>query len=162
MLYVAGTSNPVLCEIYRGGRQVYLPHLFLPHSYQCRRHRFKPWSGKIPHALGQLSPGATGEATAVRSPSNAATERPLAETKAQHSQKQLTDFIFSKCFLCFLELLQGGQLWVPVTQSLLSAAPAAASTALEVQAGLDGRGWKAAGPPGATFRKHLSNICGMC
>ena len=22
---------------------------------QCKRHRFNPWSGKIPHALGQLS-----------------------------------------------------------------------------------------------------------
>ena len=63
-------------------------------------HGFKPWSGKIPHALGQLSPGATGEATAVRSPSNAATERPLAETKAQHSQKQLTDFIIFQNASC--------------------------------------------------------------
>ena len=26
---------------------------------QCRRHRFKPWSRKIPHASGQLSPCAT-------------------------------------------------------------------------------------------------------
>ena len=23
--------------------------------YQCSRHEFDPWSGKIPHALGQLS-----------------------------------------------------------------------------------------------------------
>ena len=23
---------------------------------QCRRHRFDPWSGKIPYAMGQLSP----------------------------------------------------------------------------------------------------------
>ena len=26
---------------------------------QCRRHRFDPWSGRIPHAAGQLSPCAT-------------------------------------------------------------------------------------------------------
>ena len=23
---------------------------------QCRRHGFDPWSGKIPHAMGQMSP----------------------------------------------------------------------------------------------------------
>ena len=27
--------------------------------HQCREHRFNPWSGKIPHALEQLSPCAT-------------------------------------------------------------------------------------------------------
>ena len=26
---------------------------------QCRRHRFKPWSGKIPHVVEQLSPCTT-------------------------------------------------------------------------------------------------------
>ena len=26
---------------------------------QCRRHRFKPWSGKIPHATAELGPWAT-------------------------------------------------------------------------------------------------------
>ena len=26
---------------------------------QCRRHGFDPWSGKIPHAARQLSPGTT-------------------------------------------------------------------------------------------------------
>ena len=26
---------------------------------QCRRHRFNPWSGKIPHAVGRLSPCTT-------------------------------------------------------------------------------------------------------
>ena len=26
---------------------------------QCRVHGFYPWSGKIPHAMGQLSPKAT-------------------------------------------------------------------------------------------------------
>ena len=25
-------------------------------AFQCRRHRFNPWSGKIPHAVQQLSP----------------------------------------------------------------------------------------------------------
>ena len=28
-------------------------------SCQCKRHTFNPWSGKIPHAEGQLSPGFT-------------------------------------------------------------------------------------------------------
>ena len=28
-------------------------------TYQCRRHRFNPWSGKIPYPLGQLILGAT-------------------------------------------------------------------------------------------------------
>ena len=28
-------------------------------AYQCRRHRLDPWSGKIPHATGQLSQWAT-------------------------------------------------------------------------------------------------------
>ena len=28
-------------------------------TYQCRRHRFNPWSGKISYALGQLILGAT-------------------------------------------------------------------------------------------------------
>ena len=28
-------------------------------AYQCRRHRFDPRSGKIPHAKEQLSPSAT-------------------------------------------------------------------------------------------------------
>ena len=65
---------------------------------QYRRHRFDPWSGKTPHAAGQLSPCAatvepvlqslgattlssrayslcsTREATAVRSPCTAARE----------------------------------------------------------------------------------------
>ena len=26
---------------------------------QCRRHRFDPWSGKIPHAVEQISPCTT-------------------------------------------------------------------------------------------------------
>ena len=26
---------------------------------QCRGHGFEPWSGKIPHAMEQLSPGTT-------------------------------------------------------------------------------------------------------
>ena len=26
-------------------------------AWQCRRHRFDPWSGKIPHAVEELSPG---------------------------------------------------------------------------------------------------------
>ena len=26
---------------------------------QCRRHGLEPWSGRIPHAMGQISPWAT-------------------------------------------------------------------------------------------------------
>ena len=35
---------------------------------QCRRHGFEPWSGKIPHAAEQLSPGATTTEPARQSP----------------------------------------------------------------------------------------------
>ena len=35
---------------------------------QCRRHRFNPWSGKIPHATEQLSPRATAIARNYWSP----------------------------------------------------------------------------------------------
>ena len=31
--------------------------------FQCRGHRFKPWSGKVPHATGQLSPWTTTQST---------------------------------------------------------------------------------------------------
>ena len=56
---------------------------------QCRGHGFDPWSRKIPHALGQLSPcstttealkpycpcSATREITAVRSPHTATAKK---------------------------------------------------------------------------------------
>ena len=76
---------------------------------QCRRQESAPWSGKIPHALEQLSPCTTvepvcrarlpqlptpwsppsagKEATGGRSPSTTAREKPNAATKSQHSQK---------------------------------------------------------------------------
>jgi len=31
--------------------------------FQCRGHRFKPLSGKVPHATGQLSPWTTTQST---------------------------------------------------------------------------------------------------
>ena len=41
---------------------------------QCRRHRFNRWSGKIPHALGQLSPGITATESMLQRPGSATTE----------------------------------------------------------------------------------------
>ena len=35
---------------------------------QCRRHGFNPWSGKIPHDVGQLSPCTETAEPALRSP----------------------------------------------------------------------------------------------
>ena len=35
---------------------------------QCREHRFDPWFGKIPHALGQLSPCTTAIEPELQSP----------------------------------------------------------------------------------------------
>ena len=77
---------------------------------QCRGHRFEPWSGKIPHAAGQLGPWATiteparlepelrnkrgrnNARPAHRdeewSPLAAIRESPRTETKTQHSHKQ--------------------------------------------------------------------------
>ena len=59
---------------------------------RCRRHRFNPWSGKIPHAAEQLSPratntepvlwsrgGVTREATAMRSLCTATRRSPQLE-----------------------------------------------------------------------------------
>ena len=41
---------------------------------QCRRLGFNAWSGKIPHALGQLSPGATTTESVLESPGTESTE----------------------------------------------------------------------------------------
>ena len=41
---------------------------------RCRRHRFDPWSGKIPHAVEQLSPRATITETVLESPGTTASE----------------------------------------------------------------------------------------
>ena len=76
---------------------------------QCREHRFEPWSGKIPHAMKQLSPWATttepahlepvlrnkrgrySERPAHRDeewpPLATTRESPHTETKTQHSHK---------------------------------------------------------------------------
>ena len=77
---------------------------------QCRGHGFEPWSGKIPHATGQLGPWATvteparlepvlrnkrgrdSERPAHRDeewpPLTAIRESPLTETKTQHSKNK--------------------------------------------------------------------------
>ena len=82
--------------------------LDLPGGPVVKNHRFHPWSSKIQHASGQLSPcattteprlwspcSATREASATASPSTAtreqlrlteARESPRAETKTQSSQ----------------------------------------------------------------------------
>ena len=39
-------------------RRTYLVVQWLS-ACQCRGHRFEPWSGKIPHAVKQVSPRAT-------------------------------------------------------------------------------------------------------
>ena len=76
---------------------------------QCRGHGFEPWSGKIPHAVEQLSPCATITEPArlepvlrnkrgrdserpahrdeERPPLASTRESPRTETKTQHSQK---------------------------------------------------------------------------
>ena len=41
---------------------------------QCKRCGFDPWSGKIPHATGQLSPSATTAEPELESPCSATTE----------------------------------------------------------------------------------------
>ena len=43
-------------------------------SCQCRRHRFDPWSGKIPHAAGQLSSCSTTTECVLHSLGATATE----------------------------------------------------------------------------------------
>ena len=42
--------------------------------YQCRRHGFNPWLGKIPHATGQLNLCATPTEPVLWSPETATTE----------------------------------------------------------------------------------------
>ena len=41
---------------------------------QCRRHRFNPWSGRIPYAKEQVSPRATTIGPVLWGPGTAATE----------------------------------------------------------------------------------------
>ena len=81
---------------------------------QCKRHEFDPWSGKIPHAVKQLSPrtttikpvlqsprtttteahtpqspcSATREATATRNPRTATREQPLLFTATEKPVQQ--------------------------------------------------------------------------
>ena len=66
---------------------------------QCKRHGFNPWSGKIPHALGQLSHtpqlwslcSATREATTMRSLCTATREQPpLTTTERPKQQRRLS------------------------------------------------------------------------
>ena len=49
---------------------------------QCRRHRFNPWSRKIPHALKQLSPCTTAVEPVLQSPGTTTTEPTAAATEA--------------------------------------------------------------------------------
>ena len=51
-------------------------------AYQCRRHGFNPWSGKIPHAAGQLSPCATATET-----TEASTLEQRSATRSRHNEK---------------------------------------------------------------------------
>ena len=68
---------------------------------QCSRHRFNPWSGKIPHTMGQLSPCATAteahmpyglcsmEATTMRSLSTATREQsPFAASREKLTRNE--------------------------------------------------------------------------
>ena len=71
-----------------------------------RGHRFNPWSGTIPHAIGQSSPcttateacvplslcSTTREATTVMSPYPTTRESPHVAMRTQHSQKQINFF----------------------------------------------------------------------
>ena len=43
-------------------------------SGESRRHRFNPWSEKIPHAVGQLSPCATTVQPVLKSPGTTTTD----------------------------------------------------------------------------------------
>ena len=61
---------------------------------QCRGHGFDSWSGKNPHAMGQLNPCATTrEATAMRSPyttveSSHSSRKPSSAMKPQHNKNK--------------------------------------------------------------------------
>ena len=92
-------------------RKIGLPwwHSGWESACQCRGHRFKPWSGKIPHAAEQLGPWATTTEPARLEPVlcnkrghdserpahhdeewpplATTRESPRTETKIQHSQK---------------------------------------------------------------------------
>ena len=54
---------------------------------QCRRHVLDPWSGKIPHAAGQLSPCATTTKPVLWSPGAAAAELMCPRTCAPQQEK---------------------------------------------------------------------------
>ena len=52
-------------------------------------HGFDPWSRKVPHAMGQLSPcTSTREATPVRSPSTTTRRACLPKLKKAHEQQR--------------------------------------------------------------------------
>ena len=71
----AGFSLPCLLAttILDSFSLFYLPNT-KESAYQCREHGFNPWSQKIPHAQGQLSPRATIEVCMLQSPSSATRE----------------------------------------------------------------------------------------
>ena len=64
---------------------------------QCRGHGFEPWSGKIPHAVEQLSPCATTTEPALWSPRATTTEpachnywRPCAKSPCSATRQETT------------------------------------------------------------------------
>ena len=69
-------------------------------DHQCRRHELDPWSGNIPHAVGQLSPCTTREAPAMRSLSTATKSNPnsqqLEKSPCSTEDPQINTFIHKK------------------------------------------------------------------
>ena len=57
---------------------------------QCRRLRFNPWSGKIPHAAERLNPWATNTEPVSQSPGAAATEARVPESLCSSTREATT------------------------------------------------------------------------
>ena len=75
-------NNKLFAGVFPGGPVV------RNQAYQCRRHRFDPWSGRTPHAEGQLGPQATVSAsrTTTKRSLRDTSRRPHGATKTRHSQ----------------------------------------------------------------------------
>ena len=58
-------------------------------TWQCRRHRFDPWSGKIPYVSGQVSPWATTTEPVLWSLGPATTESTCPRASAPQQEKLL-------------------------------------------------------------------------
>ena len=63
-------------------------HSGLESTYQCRGHRFKPWSRKIPYAMEQLSVCATTTEPALQS-TQATTTEPRATTTEAYAPRAM-------------------------------------------------------------------------